>query len=750
VRSFLLSAGAICCLGLSGREASATAPFTLVALPDTQYYSANAPQIFAAQTQWVVANKSTLNIAFVTHLGDIVDDGSSTTQWNNALPAMNLLDGNVPYSVCFGNHDLHWDYPSGDGYTKALTYFGPSRYQSYSWFGGASSTGLDTYQVFSAGGYQFLHLNLRYNPDSSDLAWAQTVIGGHSSLPTILSTHAYLNTSGARDSIGSTIWGTLVKSNSQIFLTINGHYSGESQLISTDDAGRKVIQMVCDYQSYRNNGAGFLRELVFDPDASAIYVKTYSPTLGYFETDAASQFAYSVTFGSKITVNGLLASPVYSGTWAAATANWNVAGSWLPAAVPANGSTTKLTFGGTSSYTSTDDVPGNFTVNQLNFSNSGAISLKTSGFATGVTLDGSAAAISLVGSGAVSIAAPILFAADSTISVSPGAGQLSLQAGDSITGGGNVTFANSSSRPVLMGNAGAFTGNIRLAVGAVKLSNTGGDALGNSTVLAVDAGTSFDFSGNGENLGGLQGAGNIVTNGANLTFFAAGNRTFSGTISGGGKVTQAGGGLLVLSGSSTYTGGTAVTAGTIAASGSASLGTGLITLNGGTLRCDSGFTRNGSLSIGTSAGVLNTNGFDLTLTGRVSGSGSLTKQGAGSLILSGSNNFSGGLTVVLGSVVVTSINSLPSGIPLTVGGSLLFFDSTVPSAIPALAQHSTSTVPEPPTSVLLAAATTCMLLCRSLSRRTVAFRPAQVVLLLWSDRRRLLQGPSVSGKPTKR
>ncbi len=48
-------------------------PFRIVALPDTQGYSAYNPQTFNAQTQWVVDNRATLNIAHVAHPGDIVN-----------------------------------------------------------------------------------------------------------------------------------------------------------------------------------------------------------------------------------------------------------------------------------------------------------------------------------------------------------------------------------------------------------------------------------------------------------------------------------------------------------------------------------------------------------------------------------------------------------------------------------------------------------------------------------------------------
>ncbi len=46
--------------------------FTIVALPDTQHYSEAFPGIFKSQTQWIVDNKDSRNIVFVTHEGDIV------------------------------------------------------------------------------------------------------------------------------------------------------------------------------------------------------------------------------------------------------------------------------------------------------------------------------------------------------------------------------------------------------------------------------------------------------------------------------------------------------------------------------------------------------------------------------------------------------------------------------------------------------------------------------------------------------
>ena len=116
---------------LESRLALASLPFTVAVLPDTQFYSQTYPETFKAQTRWVVANRVAENIAFVSHLGDIVQTGSSTTQWTNADAAMDILDGNlaatpdglIPYSATIGNHDYRTMYTKPNGATLYQQYF---------------------------------------------------------------------------------------------------------------------------------------------------------------------------------------------------------------------------------------------------------------------------------------------------------------------------------------------------------------------------------------------------------------------------------------------------------------------------------------------------------------------------------------------------------------------------------------------------------------------------------------------------
>ena len=100
--------------------------FTLVALPDTQFYTCNTGGscenglgIFASQTAWVAANRDTLDIRFVTHLGDCTQNGNVTSEFDIADAAYQTLEtatgagytDGIPYGISVGNHD---QFPVGD------------------------------------------------------------------------------------------------------------------------------------------------------------------------------------------------------------------------------------------------------------------------------------------------------------------------------------------------------------------------------------------------------------------------------------------------------------------------------------------------------------------------------------------------------------------------------------------------------------------------------------------------------------
>ena len=123
---------------------------------------------------------------------------------------------------------------------------------------------------------------------------------------------------------------------------------------------------------------------------------------------------------------------------------------------------------------------------------------------------------------------------------------------------------------------------------------------------------------------------------------------------------------------------------------------------GGTLRAGNGFSTSMPMTLGTSGGgaVLDTAGFAVSLSGPLSGPGSLAKIGSGKLVLSGSNTYTGGTAVSAGTLLLTSNSALPDGTSLNIrAGGTLIFDPSLPAA-PAAAS-TIAAVPEPGTLPLL-------------------------------------------------
>jgi autotransporter-associated beta strand protein len=298
----------------------------VVVLPDTQYYTqtdANNTLYFKGQTSWIAANAAARNIGFVLHLGDIQNDGNpyyartddinepdftrptglvpDDAQFRRADAALDVLDAaGVPYSLLAGNHDFV-DHTIKDEPIYYLKWFGPQRFAGKSTFGGASPAtptmkwaGMNTWHTFEGGGYRFLNLALQFAPDQHDLAWAQSVINANPGVPTILTTHALLNTTGYQPAYRP-INDLFVSNNPQIVMTLNGHINGAFRQTETNIAGQPVQQMLVDYQSTVLPGAsfkggGYLRTMEFDVDARVVRVESYSPVADAFLTDAANQF----------------------------------------------------------------------------------------------------------------------------------------------------------------------------------------------------------------------------------------------------------------------------------------------------------------------------------------------------------------------------------------------------------------------------------------------------------------------------
>ena len=290
-------------------------PFTVVAVPDTQFYTTSdtGAATFAAQTQWIVDNMATKNIAFATHLGDITENGNRTgyeAEWTRADAAMDTLDTvNLPYGLVAGNHDVLPIPPAAS--TMYETYFGSDRFTGDPWYGGHyGSTNLNSYQLFSAGGMDLIVLNLEFSPTQSIVDWANGILRSHQDRWAIVVTHYYLSQQSSGPGIRFTnnlwysgetpeqLWNELIYPNCNVVMVLSGHDPGEDRREDLNACGGPVHQLLQDYQGRANGGNGWLRYFEFDPAQNQIRAFTYSPTLDQFEIDADSQFILPLPTGS--------------------------------------------------------------------------------------------------------------------------------------------------------------------------------------------------------------------------------------------------------------------------------------------------------------------------------------------------------------------------------------------------------------------------------------------------------------------
>jgi autotransporter-associated beta strand protein/T5SS/PEP-CTERM-associated repeat protein len=254
-------------------------------------------------------------------------------------------------------------------------------------------------------------------------------------------------------------------------------------------------------------------------------------------------------------------------------------------------------------------------------------------------------------------------------------GEMSI--GDPNTGTSTVTVTGQGSvlnvrDALLIGDpCDCFAGTLTIADGGV-VNSAGFTGIGLGSTLNLGT-------------GGLAGA--IITsaidNRGQIVANFTDTLTLSADISGDGSLTKAGPGTLVLTGTNSYTGGTTVTGGLInfMAGG---LGTGTITVDGGGLQWAAGNTSDisGQLAaIGSGGATFDTNGNNVSLATTLTGPGSLTKAGNGTLTLAALNTYAGGTTVNGGTLAVAQDGNLgAAGGGLVLGGGTLQLLGNVTSA----------------------------------------------------------------------
>jgi hypothetical protein len=315
---------ALCILALSTAAIADEFPpapkgtFSIAVIPDTQHYRGGKADensgktepvtnpVFASYAGWIADNLKQQRIAFVSHVGDIVDI-NNREQWTVARQMMDKLHGRVPYGISVGNHDM---VRSGDS-SLFQEFFPASRYEKFDWYGGhfksardnvaVSGNNANSFQLFSAEGFDFVFLHLECNAPDDALAWADGILKTHSDRRAIVTTHMGLGPRGKpkeaqdyfdapkgrmqwkkchgdRGNTPQQMWDKCFRKHPSLFMICCGDQSRTQAMHQSSfvEHGNLIHEVLSDY------GSNGLRVMRFVPQENRIEVRTWIPSKNEF------------------------------------------------------------------------------------------------------------------------------------------------------------------------------------------------------------------------------------------------------------------------------------------------------------------------------------------------------------------------------------------------------------------------------------------------------------------------------------
>ncbi|HEX3596185.1 MAG TPA: hypothetical protein VHU80_13835 [Polyangiaceae bacterium] len=236
----------------------------------------------------------------------------------NADKAMHTLDAaGIPYAIAIGNHDTAavgganadgtpchcggsaapGDVHANPRNTTTFNRFFPlSRFVDSK--GRYEPPKVDNqYHAFSAGGVDWLILSSELDPRPGAVAWFNRVVADHPNHNVIYLTHNFLAPSGSLagavgygDQSPQAVWDGLIKTHSNVRFVLSGHLTQTATRQTADNDGRTVYQILTDYQ---DEGNGWLRTLVIDPQARTVKSQVYSPYLKQYKTGPTEEFTWT-------------------------------------------------------------------------------------------------------------------------------------------------------------------------------------------------------------------------------------------------------------------------------------------------------------------------------------------------------------------------------------------------------------------------------------------------------------------------
>ena len=261
---------------------------SIAMMSDTQFYSQSNPEIFYKMTQYLVDNAKTLNLSYVIHAGDLVENYYDEAQWQVASTAMQTLN-NIPHGVLAGNHDTD---PSPElrrsNYNK---YFGEWRFKDYKWYGESHENNSAHYDLVKIGKTNFIFVYISDETSQCCIDFANSAFQKYPNHVGVLCAHNYLSPNQTLSPVGEKLKQTIVAKNKNVYMVFCGHfYAAECLPAQLDDNGdgindRTVYQIIANYQNIPNSG--YMLIVKIDEAKGMVSALSYSPiTNDYLKGDS--------------------------------------------------------------------------------------------------------------------------------------------------------------------------------------------------------------------------------------------------------------------------------------------------------------------------------------------------------------------------------------------------------------------------------------------------------------------------------
>jgi DNA repair exonuclease SbcCD nuclease subunit len=304
-------------LSLAPSSARAEDTFTLAVVPDTQQEVLDSKDTrLKDRFQWLVDNRKKLNLKMMLQSGDFVNwDTPDHFQYERASDALTVLDkAKLPYSLAIGNHDTAATKQGGsaapgnvhDNQRNTSTfnkYFGVERHKGLE--GMYPSGKVDNaYQTFTAGGLNWLAINLELWARTEAVDWAKKVVESHPNHNIIIVTHSHLTSQstieqrngGYGDNSPQYVFDQLMKPYPNVRLIFSGHTGIHGYRTDVGAKGNTIYEFL---ETYHSNIDNPVRLVEIDTKKGTIKTHVYCPSVKKDRDD-----------GSAFTVTGIQWVPV--------------------------------------------------------------------------------------------------------------------------------------------------------------------------------------------------------------------------------------------------------------------------------------------------------------------------------------------------------------------------------------------------------------------------------------------------------